>query len=142
MRHRLIQSVEAGHLKSDPPRFAIGDTVNVGVRITEGGKERVQPFIGVVISRRGSSTNEMFTVRRIVNDEGVERTFPLHSPKIAYVEVMRHARVRRNKLYFLRQRIGKSRKLRERRQAAGKQRDIAEPSTREKPREREMAGAV
>lgn len=114
MRNRFIESVEQSRLKKDRPVFEIGDTVSVGVRIIEGTKERVQPFIGVVIGRRGKGMNETFTVRRIVNNEGVERIFPLQSPRIAGVEVVRHGKVRRGKLFYLRDRVGKARKLRER----------------------------
>lgn len=114
MRNKMIEAVEQGALKKDPPKFDIGDTVSVGVRIVEGTKERTQPFIGVVIARRGKGMNESFTVRRIVNNEGVERIFPLQSPRIVGVEVIRHGKIRRGKLYYLRQRVGKARKLRER----------------------------
>ncbi len=137
MRNRLIQAVEAASQKTAAPQFEIGDTVEVGVRIVEGGKERVQPFIGVVIGRRGAGTGATFTVRRIVNNEGVERTFPLHSPKVAHVDVIRHGKVRRGKLYFLRERVGKARKLAERREAAEES-----SAGGEKPREPAMAGAV
>lgn len=99
--------------KSEVAQFAIGDTVTVHVRIIEGEKERVQPYTGVVIGRRGTGINETFTVRRIVNNEGVERIFPLHSPKIGKVEVVRSGHVRRAKLYYLRDRVGKSRRLRD-----------------------------
>ena len=109
MRNRFIQAIEAAHLKGAMPKFDIGDTVEVGVRIVEGGKERVQPFIGVVIGRRGAGSSSTFTVRRIVNNEGVERTFPVHSPKVAAVDVVRHGKVRRAKLYYLRERVGKAR---------------------------------
>lgn len=115
MRNKLITSFETAHVKSNPPKFEIGDTVSVGVRIVEGNKTRVQPYIGVVIARRGSGTGETFTVRRIVNNEGVERIFPLHSPSLVSVEVTRHGKTRRAKLYYLRDRVGKARKLRERR---------------------------
>jgi large subunit ribosomal protein L19 len=94
--------------------FQVGDTVDVHVRILEGSKERVQVFNGVVIARRGEGMREMFTVRRIVQGEGVERVFPLHSPKVAKVEVKRTGRTRRAKLYYLRQRVGKATRLRER----------------------------
>jgi large subunit ribosomal protein L19 len=96
--------------------FQIGDTVDVHLRILEGVKERVQIFTGVVISRRGEekSSRAMFTVRRIVQSEGVERIFPLHSPRIARVEIKRTGRVRRAKLYYLRDRVGKATRLRER----------------------------
>jgi large subunit ribosomal protein L19 len=103
--------------------FSIGDTVDVHQRILEGSKERIQVFSGVVIARRGSGTREMFTVRKIVQNEGVERTFPLSSPKIAKVEVKRTGRVRRAKLYYLRDRVGKATRLRERRAKLGEGED-------------------
>jgi len=115
MQNKYIAAVEAEHVKSEVPEFEVGDTVSVGVRIVEGNKERVQPFIGVVIARSGGGMGANFTVRRIVNNEGVERVFPLHSPRIANVEVQRHGKTRRAKLYYLRDRVGKSRRLRERR---------------------------
>ncbi len=115
MRNKLIEGVEAGHVRETPFVFEIGNTVSVGVRITEGAKTRVQPFVGVVIARRGSGTNETFTVRRIVNNEGGERIFPLHSPNLVSVEVQRRGKIRRSKLYFLRDRVGRARRLRERR---------------------------
>lgn len=101
--------------KSDVSKFEVGDTVNVHCKILEGGKERIQIFNGVVIARSGGGSREMFTVRRIVAGEGVERKFPLHSPKIAKVEIVRSAVVRRAKLYFLRDRVGKAVRLQERR---------------------------
>lgn len=103
----LLERSEASSLKAEPPAFDVGDTVDVHVRILEGDKERTQVFNGIVIAKRGRGANEMFTVRRIVEGEGVERIFPLHSPKIARVEVKRRAIVRRAKLYYLRDRIGK-----------------------------------
>ena len=118
MRNQLLEAVEASSLKKELPSFAIGDTVDVHTRILEGNKERIQIFNGVVIARAGSGTRETFTVRRIVQGEGVERKFPLHSPRVAKVEVKRSGVVRRAKLYFLRDRVGKAVKLRERR--AGK----------------------
>jgi large subunit ribosomal protein L19 len=119
---RKLSEVEKPHLRKQPVRFSVGDNVNVGVVITETvekkgkleEKERVQVFSGRVIGRRGTGVNECFTVRRIVSGEGVERVFPVHSPKVAYVEVVSSARVRRAKLYFLRERSGKSTRLRER----------------------------
>src|SRR5437588_3463138 len=114
MRNRLISLVEGTSLKPEVPRFEIGDTVDVHQRILEGQKERVQVFSGVVIARRGEGMRATFTVRRIVQGEGVERVFPLHSPKIAKVEVKRTGRVRRAKLYYLRERVGKATRLRER----------------------------
>lgn len=115
MRNELIQAVEQSSLKSNPPEFCIGDTVDVHCRIVEGDKERIQIFNGVVIARRGGSINEKFSVRRIVANEGVERTFLLHSPNVVSVVVRRRGKVRRAKLYYLRDRVGKARKLRERR---------------------------
>lgn len=109
----LIEKVEALSVKKKVPQFDIGDTVDVSVRIVEGGKERVQMFNGVVIARRGKGVNEAFTVRRIVNNEGVERVFRLHSPSVVDVGVKRSGHKRRSKLYFLRQRTGKAVRLRE-----------------------------
>ncbi len=107
--------VEGLSKKAEVSSFEIGDTVNVHCRIMEGDKERIQLFNGVVIARSGGGTREMFTVRRIVAGEGVERKFPVHSPRIAKVEVVRSAVVRRAKLYFLRDRVGKAVRLKERR---------------------------
>lgn len=115
MKNRLIALVEETALKKEVPHFEIGDTVDVHQRILEGQKERVQIFNGVVIARRGEGMREMFTVRRVVQGEGVERQFPLHSPKIAKIEVKRTGKVRRAKLYYLRDRVGKATRLRERR---------------------------
>ncbi len=115
MSDKLMQLVEKSSLKEAKPGFAIGDTVDVHCRILEGDKERIQIFNGVVIARAGSGTRETFTVRRIVQGEGVERKFPVHSPRIAKVVVQRSAVVRRAKLYFLRDRVGKAVRLRERR---------------------------
>ncbi len=112
---QLIESVNADALKTDIPRFDVGDTLNVHVRIREGEKERIQVFQGVLISRKGRGINEMITVRRVVDDIGVERTWPLHTPSISMFEVVRRADARRAKLYFLRDRVGKSRRLRDRR---------------------------
>ena len=113
-RQDLLRQAEAGSLQEDPPEFEIGDTVDVHTRILEGDKERVQVFTGVVIARRGGGTRETFTVRRIVGGEGVERIFPVHSPKIAKLEVKRHGKVRRSKLFYLRDRVGKKTRLTER----------------------------
>jgi large subunit ribosomal protein L19 len=115
MSQQIIALVEKSSLKEQPPQFAVGDEVDVHTRILEGEKERIQIFNGVVIARSGSGSREMFTVRRIVAGEGVERKFPLHSPKIANVVVKRSSVVRRAKLYFLRDRVGKAVKLKERR---------------------------
>ena len=117
MKNRLMALVEETALKKAVPQFDIGDTVDVHQRILEGQKERVQIFNGVVIARRGEGMRESFTVRRIVQGEGVERTFPLHSPKIAKIEVKRTGETRRAKLYYLRDRVGKATRLRERKTA-------------------------
>src|SRR5438093_6469870 len=115
MKNKLISLVEGMSLKPEVPKFEIGDTVDVHQRILEGQKERIQVFNGVVIARRGEGMRESFTVRRIVQGEGVERIFPLQSPKIARLEVKRTGQVRRAKLYYLRKRVGKATRLRERR---------------------------
>lgn len=116
-RALAVESVVADQLKSADayPVLSIGDTIDVHYRIIEGDKERVQVFQGVYIARRGRGINEMITVRRIVANEGVERVFPLHSPRIAKIDVVRHGDARRAKLYYLRDRVGKSRRLRDRR---------------------------
>jgi large subunit ribosomal protein L19 len=117
MTQKILDLVEQPSLKPDIPQFQVGDTVDVHTKILEGNKERIQIFSGTVIARSGSGTREMFTVRRIVAGEGVERKFPLHSPRVEKVEVKRSGVVRRAKLYFLRDRVGKAVRLRERRQA-------------------------
>jgi len=114
--HELLKKAEASSLREQPLEFEIGDTVEVHTRILEGTKERIQVFNGVIIARRGSGTRETFTIRRIVASEGVERTFPVHSPKIAKLVVKRHGRVRRAKLFYLRDRTGKATRLVERRE--------------------------
>ena len=111
MTARIIEKVEQAYIKKDRPEFSVGDTVSVSVRIVEGQKERTQVFNGTVISRKGKGLNEMFTVRRIVNNEGVERIFPLNSPQVLAVKVLRSGHVRRAKLYYLRERVGKSVRL-------------------------------
>src|SRR5437016_12608894 len=113
MRNRFIALVE-GEKRADLPDFQVGDTVDVHQRILEGQKERVQIYSGTVIARRGEGVREMFTVRRIVQGEGVERIFPINSPKIAKIEVKRSGQTRRAKLFYLRDRVGKATKLRER----------------------------
>ena len=120
MSQQTLALVEKSSLKADVPEFSIGDTVDVHTRILEGEKERIQIFNGVVIARASSGTRATFTVRRIVGGEGVERKFPLHSPRIAKIEVKRRGIVRRAKLYFLRDRVGKAVRLKERREAAPK----------------------
>ncbi len=115
MNQRLMELVEKDSLKEEVPEFEIGDLVEVHTKILEGEKERVQVFAGTVIARSGGGSREMFTVRRIVAGEGVERKFPLHSPRIDKVVVQRSSVVRRAKLYFLRDRVGKATRLKERR---------------------------
>ncbi len=110
-----IQLVERSQLKSDIPEFGPGDTVRVHTRVREGGRERVQVFEGVVIARRGGGLRETFTVRRISHGVGVERIFPLHSPNIVRIEVVRRGQVRRAKLYYLREKVGKETRIREKR---------------------------
>ena len=116
MNQELIKLVEQTSMKKEVPQFEVGDTVDVHTKILEGDKERIQVFTGTVIARSGSGTREMFTVRRIVSGEGVERKFPLHSPRVAKIDVKRSGIVRRAKLYFLRDRVGKAVRLKERRQ--------------------------
>lgn len=106
MNQDLIRSVEAKHLKSDTPDFGPGDTLRVSVKVVEGNRERVQAFEGTCIARDGAGTSESFTVRRIASGVGVERTFPLHSPRVDKIEVRRKGKVRRAKLYYLRDRVG------------------------------------
>lgn len=110
----LIKIVEQQYAKSDIPEFRPGDTVRVGYKVVEGGKERIQAFQGVVIKRQGGGIRETFTVRKISNGIGVERTFPLHSPKVAHIEVLRRGKVRRAKLYYLRDLQGKAARIKER----------------------------
>ena len=114
-QQQIINLVEQSSLKPEVPQFEVGDTVDVHTKILEGDKERIQVFTGTVIGRSGSGTREMFTVRRIVAGEGVERKFPLHSPRVDKVVVKRRSVVRRAKLYFLRDRVGKAVRLKERR---------------------------
>jgi large subunit ribosomal protein L19 len=109
-----LDSVEADYLKSDVPEFRSGDTVRIHVRVVEGDKERIQIFQGVVIARRGGGTRETFTVRKISGGIGVERIFPLHSPVVDKIEVVRHGKVRRAKLYYLRDLRGKAARIEER----------------------------
>lgn len=115
MSQQIMDLVEKSSLKAKPPEFEIGDTVDVHTKILEGDKERIQIFSGTVIARNGGGTREMFVVRRIVAGEGVERKFPVHSPRIDKIEVKRSSVVRRAKLYYLRDRVGKATRLKERR---------------------------
>ena len=127
--HALLELVEKQHLKPQVPEFHIGDTVDVHTRIVEGDKERIQVFNGVVIARRSRGINEAFAVRRIVGSEGVERTFLIHSPNVVDIKVRRRGRVRRAKLYYLRERLGKARTLHElpvsHKKAASPQQELA-----------------
>ncbi|GAB3069905.1 50S ribosomal protein L19 [Salinicoccus sesuvii] len=113
MSQQLINDLTKEQLKSDLPEFKPGDTVRVHVRIVEGSRERVQVFEGVVIKRRGGGISETFTVRKVSYGVGVERTFPVHTPKIERIEVTRRGRVRRAKLYYLRNLRGKAARIRE-----------------------------
>jgi len=112
---QIIESINADQLKTDVPRFDVGDTINVHLRIVEGEKERIQVYQGILISRKGRGIDENITVRRMVGEIGVEKTWPMNSPLIAKFEVVRRGDARRAKLYFLRDRVGKSRRLRDRR---------------------------
>lgn len=129
MANRIVETVEQAYLKKDPPQFSIGDTVDVATRIIEGDKERIQVFSGTVIARKGRGINETFIVRRIVNNEGVERIFPVHSPFISSVTVKRSGVSRRAKLYYLRNRVGKAVRLTEKRKEARAETPAAGPET-------------
>jgi large subunit ribosomal protein L19 len=107
MNQALLDKIESEYFRKEPAQFNVGDTVRVHTKVVEGDKERIQIFSGVVIGRRGRGTNSTFTVRRISYGEGVERIFPLHSPRVEKVEIERHGAVRRAKLTYLRKRIGK-----------------------------------
>ena len=108
-----LKTIAADPMKNEVPQFSIGDTVRVGVNIREGDKERVQMFEGTVIAKKGSGVAETFTVRRVAYGVGVERVFPLHSPNVKEVKVVRYGKVRRSKLYYLRDRVGKAAKVKE-----------------------------
>ena len=111
--HKLIEAVTQSQLRTDLPSFRPGDTLKVHVRIIEGTRERIQVFEGVVIKRRGGGVSETFTVRKISSGVGVERTFPVHTPKIEKIEVKRRGKVRRAKLYYLRSLRGKAARIQE-----------------------------
>ena len=111
--NEIIRSIEREQLRSDIPSFNVGDTVRVLVKVVEGSRERLQAFEGVVIARRNGSVRETFTVRRVSYGVGVERTFPLHSPRVDSVEIIRRGKVRRAKLYYLRELSGKAAKIKE-----------------------------
>jgi len=108
-----LKVIAADSVKTEIPAFEVGDTIRIGVNIREGDKERVQNFEGTVIARKGNGVSETFTVRRVSYGVGVERVFPLHSPNVKSVEVIRRGRVRRAKLYYLRDRVGKAAKVKE-----------------------------
>ncbi|MGK7940561.1 MAG: 50S ribosomal protein L19 [Crocosphaera sp.] len=110
----IIKDIESEYIKSDLPTIHVGDTIRVGVRIREGGKERVQPYEGTVIAMRNGGINETITVRKIFQGVGVERVFLLHSPRIANIKIIRRGKVRRAKLYYLRDRVGKATRIRQR----------------------------
>jgi len=138
MTSKIIQDLEKQQLKASVPEFGIGDTVEVGVKIAEGDKERIQTFVGTVIGRRGGGLAETFTVRRIVQGEGVERVFMLHSPKVVGIEVTRHGQVRRAKLHYLRDRVGKATRVKGRRVMTSKK-EKAEQATSAAQAEAEAA---
>lgn len=109
----IIKNIEAAQLKAEVPEFAVGDTVKVSAKVKEGNRERIQVFEGIVIKRQGGSNRETFTVRKNSNGVGVEKTWPVHSPIVEKIEVVRHGKARRAKLYYLRNRVGKAAKLKE-----------------------------
>ena len=109
----FIKALTSEQLKTDLPEIGVGDTVKVHAKIKEGNRERIQVFEGTIISKKGGGISETFTVRRVAYGVGVEKTFPLHSPNVEKIEVVRHGKVRRAKLYYLRDRVGKSAKVKE-----------------------------
>ena len=111
----IMDTINKEQCKSEVTDFAVGDTVKVSVKIIEGTTERIQAFTGIVIARKGSGVQEAFTVRRVISGLGVERVFPIHSPRVTSIEVVRHGKVRRAKLFYLRDKIGKAAKVKERR---------------------------
>lgn len=111
--NEIIKNIEAEQLKKDVPQFNVGDTVRVHALIKEGNRERIQIFEGTVLKKQGGSTRETFTVRKASNGVGVEKTWPLHSPIVEKIEVTRHGKVRRAKLFYLRDRVGKKAKVKE-----------------------------
>jgi large subunit ribosomal protein L19 len=113
----VIEEIEKAQLRQDVPEFGPGDTVRVSVRVVEGGRERVQQYQGAVIRRHGAGLRATFTVRRVTHGIGVERTFLLHSPRVEKIEVLRHGKVRRAKLYYLRGRVGRAARIKEDRRA-------------------------
>jgi large subunit ribosomal protein L19 len=140
MTNTLIESVEKNYLKKEQLQFEVGDSVDVATRIVEGDKERIQIFAGTVIMKKGRGMNETFTVRRIVNNEGVERIFPINSPFISKVTVKRSGETRRAKLFYLRDRIGKATRLTEIRKV--KKEEPAPTAAKNKSEERELVAAT
>src|SRR4051812_9548913 len=137
MTNSIIKGVEQPHLKTNLPNFEVGDSVDVATRIVEGDKERIQIFSGTVIMRKGAGINETFTVRRIVNNEGVERIYPVNSPFIATITVKRSGERRRAKLFYLRDRVGKAVRLTEKRKTKKE-----EPGAGKGEPKAELAGAA
>jgi large subunit ribosomal protein L19 len=146
MRNKILDLVEQSSLKKDVPQFRVGDTVDVHTRIVEGDKERIQVFGGTVIMRKGAGVNETFTVRRIVNNEGVERIFPVHSPFISKVVVRRSGATRRAKLFYLRERVGKAVRLTEERKVRPREESheatTSEPGGAKESHAEALAGAA
>ena len=144
MTNKILEQVEQNYLKQDVPQFTVGETVDVHTRSVVGDKERIQVFSGTVIMKKGRGINETFTVRRIVNNEGVERIFPLHSPFISKVVVKRGGETRRAKLFYLRDRVGKAVKLVEKQRptsAAKKAAEAKAAAASEEAESRELAAA-
>ncbi|HTL58101.1 MAG TPA: 50S ribosomal protein L19 [Candidatus Limnocylindrales bacterium] len=133
MNQALLDKIEAEQFRKDAAQFAVGDSVRVHTKVVEGDKERIQIFSGVVIGRRGHGLNEMFTVRRISYGEGVERVFPMHSPRVEKVEVERKGRTRRAKLTYLRKRLGKGATLVKEREAKAAAEPAAAPAVVQEP---------
>ena len=113
MNNQLVEQITKSQIRTDLPNFVTGDTIKLSIRIIENGKERIKVFQGVVIARRGSGVSETFIVRKMSSGVGVERTFPVNSPVISSIQVIKHGKVRRKKIYFLRSRSGKSARLKE-----------------------------
>ncbi len=127
----IIDTVEKEQLRTDLPRFSVGDTVRVHLKVVEGSRERVQVFEGIVIGRKGTGIRETFTVRKVTFGIGVERVFPLHSPKIQEIEVITLGKVRRAKLYYLRGKVGKKSRVKTRSAARAERPAPAEPAPEE-----------
>jgi large subunit ribosomal protein L19 len=142
MTNKILQQIEKQYMKAEVPQFRVGDTVDVHTRIIEGDKERIQVFAGTVIMKKGAGMNETFTVRRIVNNEGVERIFPINSPFIAKVVVKRSGETRRAKLFYLRQRVGKAVRLTEQRHTKKNETEAPAQSNKSRESQQELAGAA